>query len=117
MGRALQRAAASAAQGVANAARAALAPPLAQNPAFLKTSWDKSEEWKSGEKHNQPAEVLGNFDDGSAARSHAELMRAATPEEEADLRIGLFFYGDEIEVSAASNRCTVPCALRAPRAP
>lgn len=76
---------------------------MAQNPAFLKTSWDKSEEWKSGEKHNQPAEVLGNFDDGSAARSHAELMRAATPEEEADLRIGLFFYGDEIEVSAASN--------------
>ena len=87
---------------------------MAQNPAFLTAAWAKSEEWKTGDKHNKPPDVISNFDDGSAARSHAELMRAATPEETSDLRVGLFFYGDEIEVrrSEKSRR-----ALRAPALP
>jgi hypothetical protein len=71
---------------------------LVHNPALLKQCWDKSEKWKSGELHEVQAEIFDDFDSGSAVRRHSELTRKASRDEVCDLRIALFFYGDEIEV-------------------
>ena len=87
---------------------------LTHNPAVLKACWDKSEGWKSGAQHGLEAEVFDDFDSGSAIRRHTEFARKATSDEASDLRVALFFYGDEIEVRAASKVQPLPLPPHAP---
>ena len=58
----------------------------------------KSDEWKAGHNYKKEPTVLRNFDDGVKARWHPELMRPAEEDEKDDLRVGLLFNCDDIEV-------------------
>lgn len=98
-----------------------LARHLTHSPRVLKKCWEKSERWKSGELHNVEAEIFDDFDSGAALRRHTELTRKAAPDEVCDLRIGLIFYGDEVEVCAHTSNLdprvrASPCPCRRPAA-
>lgn len=75
---------------------------LLHDKAFRQRVIAKSEEWKKGQKWcTQPSEtgILSDIDDGTAARYHPHLMRPATVDEADDLRVGLIFNCDDIEVT------------------
>ena len=75
---------------------------LLHDKAFRQRTIEKSEEWKKGHKWcTQPSETdsLSDIDDGTAARYHPHLMRPATEDEAHDLRVGLIFNCDDIEVT------------------
>ena len=83
-----------------------LARRLQNDKAFRMRCIKKSEEWKMGLMHCQcpgNADALNDVDSGVAARFHPHLMRAATSDEEDDLRIGLILNTDDIEVRCARS--------------
>lgn len=58
----------------------------------------KSEEWKCGDKWQQPETgTIRDMDNGSVMRNHAHLMRPAAADEERDLRAAAIAYADEVE--------------------
>lgn len=57
-----------------------------------------SEQYKQGDMHCVESEWLNDITDGSIARNHPHLLRAASPDEVDDVRIGLIVYYDDVEV-------------------
>jgi len=71
---------------------------LQYNPVAREHCIATSTEWKKGTLWKQQAEVIADVTDGNNCRFHPHLMRPATDLESRDIRIGIGFYGDGIEV-------------------
>ena len=78
---------------------------LQNDKEFRQTVIAASDSWKMGDRYQVRPEKLSDITDGVIARWHPHLLRPATLEEANDLRIGLLFNCDDIEVSVPCFTC------------
>jgi len=80
---------------------------LQNDKSFRKTVVASSDRWKTGDRYQVKPDKLLDITDGVTARWHPHLLRPARPVETCDLRVGILFNCDDIEVTAPTRNATL----------